>query len=111
MVALQSAHDDAALEQRFENGRAVAHFYEDEICRARNELEFHLRALRLEIGASFVGKVFRFALVLLVLQGRDGGDLREPVDVKRLSRFLQDLDQFRMSDAVADAQTGQTLDL
>src|SRR4051812_42951466 len=49
--------------------------------------------------------------MLLVAQSRQRGGLRHAADVKWLPCFLQDLDQFRMRDAVAYPKASQPLDL
>ena len=55
------AHDDVLLEQCPKNFRAIAHFHEDEIRRARHERKIHRVEFLLQIGAAFVRDAFRFA--------------------------------------------------
>ena len=49
--------------------------------------------------------------MLVVLEAGDGGGLREAIDVERLPRLLQHLDQLWPRDAITDAQTRESLDL
>ena len=48
--------------------------------------------------------------MLLVRETSQRGVLREAVDVERLSRFLQHLNQLGPGHAVTDAQIGEALD-
>ena len=111
IVAFQGAHDDAALQQLFEDRGAVAHVDENKIRRARDKRQPHGGEFILQISAAFVGDAFRGALMFFVGQSGERGGLGESADIERLPRFLQRLDQFRMRDSITDAQTGQALDL
>src|SRR6202040_2685424 len=57
-----------------------------------------------------VGDAFCFAPVLLIGETGESGGLGPAIHIKKLPRFLQDLNQLRTRDAITDAQTGESLD-
>src|SRR6476661_3598915 len=109
VIAFHRAHDDFALEQSAKNREAVADIDENEIRRAGYKWEPHCSKFFFEIGAPLVGQLFRLALMFFIGQRSQCADLADAIDVKRLSRFLEHLDQFRPGDPVADAYTRESM--
>ena len=64
----------------------------------------------LQISAAFVRHPLRFRLVRFVRQRRQRAGLRDSVGIERRARFLQDPDQFRPRDAVAEPHAGERVD-
>ena len=111
LVAFERAHDHAASRASSGKSPAVADLDEDEIRRARDESQLERGKFLLEISATFVGHALRFGLMRLVGQARERAGLGEAIDVKRLARFLQHLDQLGRRDAVAEPNAGEPVDL
>jgi len=109
VVAFHRTHDHFALKQRAKNRETIANLHQNKIRGAGNERKFHRAKFFLEKGAAFVDQPFCFALMLHVGQRSKRGDLTDSADIEGLSGFVHHLDQFRRSDAIANAQTRQSM--
>ena len=109
-VAAHRADDQTATQEGLENFFPVTHAEEDKVGVARHEFEIHLEKLRLEKIASLARDPPRLVHVRMIGHTRQGSCLSDPVGIEGLPRLLQHLDDFRRSQAVADAQIGQSLD-
>src|SRR5437762_13850943 len=109
VIAFHRPHDDFALEQRTKNRKAVADIKENEICRAGYEPQIHRSKFFFKIAAAFVRQLFRFTLMLFIGQRSQCADLPDTIDAKRLSRFLEHLDQFLSRNSVAESYTPQLM--
>ena len=77
---------------------------------ARHKFEAHRGKCVLHFRTFGEREVPRLRLVVVVLQPRERPGLGDAVGVKRLSRFLQNVDEFCGREAIADAEICESLD-
>ena len=111
LVAVHGAGDDTLFLEFEEDPPALAHFDEEEIGEGGDEIDAsapqgvfeEMQTLKIvQPGVLEVGGVF---------DGREGAGLGNGVDVERLADPFEGLDQVRVTDAVAEAEAGQTVNL
>src|SRR5205823_2123001 len=83
----------------------------DKVRHTRHKRQLHRGKLLLQVSASAVHGFLCFPLVRMVSQCGERTRQSNTVDVKRLSRFLENLNEITSSDPVAYPQAGQAMDL
>ncbi len=109
-VIIHGTDNDAAGLQLGKDAAAIANAHENEVGRGGDELQRNFaEGLFKELQA--VGIVLTGLLhVGRVVQGGEAGGLGEGIDVEGLADFFEGGDEGGMSDAVAEAQTGEAVD-
>ena len=96
-------------QQLFKNSGAVADVDHDKIGCARHKAKLHVAELFFQVSAPGIDNLFRFALIRPIGERGQGAGLGDAVDVERLSRFLQHVDQVARCDAITNPQAGQAV--
>src|SRR5204863_8507033 len=110
--SLQRADDHTLAEQALEHGRAVADLDEEEVAdRRAGRLEPVRAQHRRELVAPRGVRRPPAAEAPFVAEARDGGRLRDRVDVERTPDLARRCDDLCGSDAVADPEAGEAVDL
>ncbi len=109
-VAAHRADDEAAAEEGFENGVAIAHMHEHKIRGAGDKVQAHRSEFSLEVCTALVGEFASAAHVVIVGETSKSAGLGDAVCVERLAGFLKDLGDTGRREAIPDAKIGEALD-
>ncbi len=111
LVAGHGAGDDTEVLEGLEDGLAVADVDEDEVSGGGDEFEMELAEAVLEEVEAGVVVLAGGEEVVGVVEGGEGSDLGQRVDVEGFADFFEGSDEVGAADGVAEAEAGEAIDL